>query len=246
MNILSKIKIILISLVVLGVSGCVAPPTYVTKGEEFPSMYIEKPKSLLIMPPINLSTAAEAKDYYSTTVEMPISLHGYYIFPYQLTADVLKQQGIYDSELVYDMPLNKFYDYFGADAVLFTKIVNWDTSYTVLASTLTVSIDAEIKSTKTSEVLWHYNGTAVVDLSANGGGGGLPGLLINAIATAINTASADYTTYAKMANGRFVGSIPYGPYHPMYLQDQQIKLIQQQEEKSVQKAVEPKMKQAAN
>ena len=239
MNITSRIKALLISLVVLGVSGCVSPPTYVTKGEEFPSMYVEKPKSLLIMPPINLSTAAEAKDYYATTVEMPIALHGYYTFPYQLTADVLKQQGIYDSELVYDVPLNKFYDYFGADAVLFTKIVHWDTAYTVLASTLTVSIDAEIKSTKTSEVLWRHNGTVVIDLSVSGGSGGLAGLVVNAIATAINTAAADYTTYAKMANGRFVGSIPYGPYHPMYLKDHQMKLIQQtQNEKPVKKVAE--------
>ncbi len=246
MSITKKIKVLLISLVVLGVSGCVAPPKYVTKGEEFPAMYIEKPRSLIIMPPINLSTAAEAKDYYSTTVEMPIALHGYYTFPYQLTADVLKQQGIYDSELVYDIPLNKFYDYFGADAVLFTKILHWDTSYTVLASTLTVSIDAEIKSTKTSEVLWHYNGTVFVDLSVNSGAGGMAGLLINAIATAINTAAADYTTYAKVANGRFVGSIPYGPYHPMYLKDQQMKLIQQKrDDKEVKKVAVQETKEAA-
>ena len=245
MKISSKIKLFLISFIALGLSGCVTP-TYVTKGEEFPSMYIEKPRSLLIMPPINLSTAADAKDYYSTTVEMPIAFHGYYTFPYQLTADILKQQGIYDSELVYNVPLNKFYDYFGADAVLFTKIVHWDTSYTVIASTLTVSIDAEIKSTKTSEILWRYNGTVVVDLSVNGGGGGMAGLLINAIATAINTAAADYTTYAKVANGRFVGSIPFGPYHPMYLKDQQMKLIQQKNsEKTKKKATNKASKEAA-
>lgn len=206
--------------------ACVSP-TYVTKGTEFPGMYTEKPKSLLIMPPINLSTAADAKDYYSTTVEMPVAFHGYYIFPYELTAAVLKEQGIYDSELVYDIPLNKFQEYFGADAVLFTKIVKWDTSYAVVASNLTVSIEAEIKSTKTSEVLWNYTGTVVVDLSGNSGSGGLVGLLANAIVTAINTASADYTTYAKQANARFIYSVPVGPYHPQYLKDQDIKIIQQ-------------------
>ncbi|MGX9462852.1 DUF799 domain-containing protein [Shewanella sp. A14] len=210
-------------------TGCVTP-TYVTKGTEFPGMYIEKPKSLLIMPPINLSTAADAKDYYSTTVEMPVAFHGYYTFPYELTAAVLKEQGIYDSELVYDIPLNKFQEYFGADAVLFTKIVKWDTSYTVIASNLTVSIEAEIKSTKTSEVLWKYTGTVVVDLSGNSGSGGLVGLLANAIVTAINTAAADYTTYAKQANSRLIYSVPVGPYHPLYLKDQDIKIIQQKVE----------------
>jgi hypothetical protein len=112
-------------------------------------------------------------------------------------------------------------------AVLFTKIVKWDTSYAVVASNLTVSIEAEIKSTKTSEVLWNYTGTVVVDLSGNSGSGGLVGLLANAIVTAINTASADYTTYAKQANARFIYSVPVGPYHPQYLKDQDIKIIQQ-------------------
>ena len=220
------LKNVIITIVpVIFLSACVAP-TLVTKESEFPGMYIEKPKSLLIMPPINLSTAADAKDYYSTTVEMPIAFQGYYTLPYEITSEVLKQQGVYDSELVYDMPLNKFYEYFGADAVLFTKIKKWDTSYVVVSSSLTVSIDAEIKSTKTSQVLWKYNGTVIVDLSG-GNGGGLVGLLASAIVTAINTASADYTTYARQANGRFVGTIPVGPYHPMYLKDQQDKIIQQ-------------------
>lgn len=221
------IKYISISALALTfLTGCA--PKMVTKAEMFPGMYTEKPRSLLIMPPMNESTAADAKDYYATTIEMPLAFHGFYVFPYEITADVLKQQGIYDSELLYNMPLNKFYDYFGADAVLFTKIKKWDTSYMVLASNLTVSIDAEIKSTKTSQVLWKYNGTVVVDLSGgNNSGGGLVGLIAKAIVTAVSTASADYTTYAKQANGRFIGSMPYGYYHPAYLKDQGAQMLDQ-------------------
>ncbi len=227
MNNANKFILIALGLIVL-LSGCVAPPTMVTKESEFPEVYKNKPRSLLIMPPMNLSTAADAKEHYATTIEMPLAFQGYYVFPYELTADVLKQQGIYDSERVYNIPLNKFYEYFGADAVLFTKILKWDTSYTVLSSSLTVSIDAEIRSTRNSQVLWDYNGTVVVDLSG-GGGNGLAGL----IATAINTAYADYTTYAKQANGKFIGSIPFGPYHPFYLKDQQMQIIDQDPNENV-------------
>ena len=222
---MNKLKLIIINLVILSIMGCAS--TTVTKEQEFPGMYNEKPRSLLIMPPINLSTAADAKDYYATTVEMPIAFQGYYTFPYELTTEILKQEGIYDSELVYDMPLNKFHEYFGADAVLFTKIVKWDTSYLVFAASLTVSIDAEIKSTKTSETLWKYNGTIVIDLSGNNSGGGIAGLIAGAIATAINAAAADYTKYARQANGRFIGTVPVGPYHPLYMKDQQIKIQKQ-------------------
>jgi len=213
------------ALAVVYFTGC--GPKMITKGEEFPGMYNEKPRSLMIMPPMNESTAADAKDYYATTIEMPLAFHGFYVFPYEITADVLKQQGIYDTELLYNMPLTKFYEYFGADAVLFTKIKKWDTSYMILASNLTVSVDAEIKSTRSSEVLWQYNGTVVVDLSGGSSGGGLAGLIAKAVVTAVSTAAADYTTYAKRANGRFIGSMPYGYYHPGYLKDQDVKIIDQ-------------------
>ena len=217
--------LIIPTLALVYLTGC--GPKMVTKGEAFPGMYLENPRSLIVMPPMNESTAADAKDYYATTIEMPLAFHGFYVFPYEITADVLKQQGIYDTELLYNTPLNKFYEYFGADAVLFTKIKKWDTSYALIASSLTVSIDAEIKSTKTSQVLWKYNGIVVVDLSGGNSGGGLAGLIAKAIVTAINTASADYTTYARQANGRFIGSMPYGYYHPGYLKDQEAQLIDQ-------------------
>lgn len=223
---MNKLKLIVMGVLALIITGC-ANPNLVTKAQEFPEMYNEKPRSLLVMPPINLSTAADAKDYYATTVEMPLAFQGYYTFPYELTTEILKQEGIYDSELVYDMPLDKFHEYFGADAVLFTKIKKWDTSYAVIASSLTVSIDAEIKSTKTSETLWKYTGTVVVDLSGGNTGGGLVGLIAKAIVTAVNTAAADYTTYARQANGRFIGTVPVGPYHPLYMKDQDVKIFKQ-------------------
>lgn len=221
-----KLKLMVMGALALIVTGC-ASPNLITKVQEFPEMYNEKPRSLLVMPPINLSTAADAKDYYATTVEMPLAFQGYYTFPYELTSEILKQEGIYDSELVYDMPLDKFHEYFGADAILFTQIKKWDTSYAVIASSLTVSIDAEIKSTKTSETLWKYNGTVVVDLSGGDSGGGLVGLIAKAIVTAVNTAAADYTTYARQANGRFIVTVPVGPYHPMYMKDQEDKIYKQ-------------------
>ena len=199
-----------------------------TKGSEFPKMYEEQPHSLLILPPMNESSDAEAKHYYMTTVEIPFAQMGYYVFPVEIVSDVMKQEGVYDTELLYNMPLNKFYEYFGADAVLFTKIKAWKVSYAILASSLTVSIEAVIKSTKTNQELWKYRGTVSVDLSAhNGGGGGIGGLIADAIATAINTAAADYVDYAKMANNRIISTLPAGPYNPLYMQDQNIEIIDQ-------------------
>ncbi|QOP40277.1 DUF799 domain-containing protein [Sulfurimonas marina] len=208
--------------------GCTAGPTYVTKGSEFPKMYEEQPRSLLILPPMNASTDAEAKDYYMTTVEIPFAMMGYYTFPVEMVGDVMKQEGVYDTEILYNLPANKFYDYFGADAVLFTKITKWDLSYMVLASTLTVAIEAKIVSTKTSQELWRYTGMVRVDLSGGGDtGGSMAGLLVKVVATAVNSAAADYVTYARQANSRLIYSLPMGPYHEAYMRDQTVKLVDQ-------------------
>jgi hypothetical protein len=191
-------------------------------------MYEEQPRSLLILPPINESTDVEAKAYYMTTVEVPFALSGYYVFPVEMVGDIMKQEGVYDTEVLYHVPHEKFREYFGADAVLYTRIKKWDVSYVVIASSLTVSIESEIVSTKSSQQLWKYTGTVVVDLSGNsGGGGGLAGLVVAAIVTAVNTAAADYVDHARVANTRLIGTLPVGPYHEMYMNDQGVQLVDQ-------------------
>lgn len=229
-NLIKKIPVlsILLSIAIM-VAGCA--PKATTKGEEFPRMYEETPLTILILPPMNESTAADAKQYYATTVQEVLSYWGYYVFPYEVTSDILKMEGIYDAELIRNVPLAKFREYFGADAVLFTTIKKWDLRYMVLASNLTVSIDEELKSTKTDQTLWSYNGTVVVDLSGGNTGGGLGGLIAKAIITAASSAMADYVPYARQANYRALSSFPFGKYHPNFMTDQSMQFIDQTPEK---------------
>lgn len=207
----------------LFLSGCAKQ---VTKQSEFPGMYEEAPASILILPPMNESTAVDAKEYYTTTIQEPLSLNGYYTFPVPVTNEIMQMEGIYDTELLYSLPLSKFKEYFGADAVLFTIVKKWDLAYFVIGSTLTVSFDSEIRSTTSNRTLWKYNGTVVVDLS--GGGGADPlSLVLKIVVTAINSAAADYVPYAKLANYQSFASMPVGKYHPRHLQDQNDKIIDQ-------------------
>ncbi len=204
-------------------------PKMVTKGEKFPLLYEEAPSAILVLPPINQTTAANAKEYYSTTIQEPLSFTGYYVFPYEVTAEILKMEGIYDAELLTNVSLPKFREYFGADAVLFTTIKKWDLSYIVIASTLTVSVDCQLKSTHSDQVLWEYNGTVVVDLSGGSSGGGLAGLIAKVIVTAISTATTDYVPYARLANYNALSSMPYGKYHENFNRDRDQKIIEQKQ-----------------
>ncbi len=214
-----------ITLLTIFLTGCSSSQPQPTKGSAYPQMYQEKPRSILILPPINESTDTEAKDYYMTTTEVPFALMGYYVFPTEMVADILNQEGIYDASILQNMPATKFYEYFGADAVLFTTIHKWDVSYTVVASTLHVAISAKLVSTKTNKVLWEHSKSVTVDLgSANTNS--LEGLLISVVLTAINTASADYVEYAKVVNDKLIYTLPAGPYSPMYLKDEDMPLRQ--------------------
>jgi hypothetical protein len=227
-GIINRNKFLLLLIVTLiGISLSACAPKMVTKGDKFPLLYEESPASILILPPMNDSTAADAKDYYATTIQEPLSFWGYYVFPYEITTEVLKMEGIYDAELMKDIPLQKFREYFGTDAVLFTTIKKWDLSYMILAANLTVSIDCELKSSKTNATLWQYTGTVVVDLSGGNYGGGLAGLIVQAIATAVASAMTDYVPHARTANYMALSSMPYGKYHSLYGKDHQQEFIDQ-------------------
>jgi hypothetical protein len=223
---LKKYTYLILGILVMPLLSACAPKMS-TKLAEFPLMYEERPASILILPPMNESTAADAKEYYSTTIQEPLAFTGYYTFPYPITSEILKMEGIYDTELLVNLPVSKFKEYFGADAVLFTTIKKWDLSYVVLASTLTVSIDCKLKSTTSNQILWKYTGTVVVDLSGGNTGGGLAGLIAKAIVAAVQSAIADYVPYARQANYRALSSMPYGKYHSEYNKDQQIQFIDQ-------------------
>jgi len=218
-------RLLVIALLCLVLSAC--GPKLIMKGDRYPLLYEEQPVSILILPPMNESTAAEAKDYYATTIQEPLSFWGYYVFPYEITTEILKMEGIYDAELLKSLPLQKFREYFGADAVLFTTIKKWDLVYLVIAANLTVSVDCELKSTKSNATLWRYNGTVVVDLSGGNTGGGIVGLVVKAVVTAVSTAMADYVPHARTANYRALQSLPYGKYHSLYGKDRAQQFVEQ-------------------
>ena len=207
-------------------------PMMITKAEKFPLLYEEQPSAILILPPINETTAADAKEYYSTTIQEPLAFAGYYTLPYPITSDILKMEGVYDTELLLNTNLSKFREYFGADAVLYTIIKKWNLSYVIIASNLTIEIECILKSTLSDQILWEYTGTVVVDLSGGNTGGGLAGLIAKVIVTALSSAMADYVPYARQANYHALSSIPHGKYHPQHNKDRNVEFIDQKPKQS--------------
>lgn len=198
-------------------SGCA--PQLISKKEAYPDMYNKPPTSLLVLPPINQTTAADAKEYYATTIAQPLSYKGYYVFPIEVVSEVLKQEGIYETELLLNTPTSLFKEHFGADAVMFILINQWDTNYYVIGGNVTVGIGYILKDTETGDVIWQFSDKVVVDTTGQNHAGGLVGLIAAAVETAVKTAMQDYVPVAQRVNLIALNCMPYGKYHPLCGQD---------------------------
>ena len=182
-------------------------------------MYEEDPLIMLIMPPINNSTAVDAKDYFYTTMTVPIAEAGYYVLPPAMTMATLQRESAYDSERFIDGDLSKFGQLFGADVAVFTIINSWNKS--IIGSTITIELEYIFKSTKTNEVLFHRQAKIKCDTSTGMKGNGLLGTLLVATADAVRTAASDYVSVAVMCNETALSDIPYGKYHPAHKSDKE-------------------------
>ena len=210
---------------VLGMSSLLilvaCAPKHVTKYQAFPKVYAERPLAILVLPPVNETTAADAKEYYLTTIAEPLSLSGYYVFPIEVVSEIMKNEGIDDTETLVNLPAGKFKEFFGADAVMYIWLQRWSTSYYVIGGNVKVSVRSVIRSTTTEEELWQYEGTIVEDTTVSASGGGIIGLAVSLVATAIKTAVTDYVPIAKRANYMMLNPLPYGKYHPKHDKDKE-------------------------
>ena len=206
-------KNILFLLTAIVVASCTTPKTL---GEQYPAMYEEKPVTIAIMPPINQTTHAEAKDYFYTTMYLPLCEKGYYVYSPYLTMEMFQQESAYDAENFLEADLSAFRNVLGADAAMFTIIKSWKRSN--LGGNLTVDIEYILRSTKTGQTLYTREGKIKVDTSVNGGGGGL-GAIASVIATAINTAATDKVVAGRKCNVFVLSDLPAGKYSELYEKD---------------------------
>lgn len=210
---MKKIIYTLLVLSVLVVSSCTTPKTL---SQQYPKMYEEKPLTIAIMPPINQTTHAEAKDFFYTTMYMPLCEKGYYVFSPYLTMEMFQQESAYDAEMFLEGDLTPFRNVLGADAAMFTIIKNWQRVN--ISGKLTVQIEYILRSTKTGETLYNREGQITVDTSVRSGVGGW-GALIDIVATAVNTAVTDKVVAGRKCNVFVLSDMPSGKYSPLYGKD---------------------------
>ncbi|MDO5341370.1 MAG: DUF799 family lipoprotein [Bacteroidia bacterium] len=208
-----SLYIIVLAFVALAVTSCSTMKN--TKGTQYAKLYEEQPVTLLVMPPINNTTNVEAKDLFFTSVSEPLAESGYYVIPPLMAMEIFRNESAYDAELFIDAPLGQFKEYFGADAVVFSRIESWKKVVTGINTKITYIV----KSTTTNEVLFERTCNLTLDYTSNSTSGGLLGALIDVAVAAIETAVTDHIKAARLANECIFKDIPVGKYHPRYMQD---------------------------
>lgn len=113
---------LIVALAIILLSSCAES---ITRGKQYAKLYEEKPVSIVVMPPINQTNAVEAKDFFYTTMYMPLCEKGYYVYSPYLTMEMFQTESAYDSEMFLENDINIFKKVLGADAAMFTIIKSW-------------------------------------------------------------------------------------------------------------------------
>lgn len=224
---MKKLNIIIAVLITVILASC-STTAKLTKAEAFPRMYSETPLSIVVAPPINEVTAADAGEFYLSTIAEPFTMHGYYVFPTPIVRQVLQDEGVYNTlqELPQPDVAQKMYTLFGAEATLFARIQKWDKKYRVVAGSVTVLIDYQLVSGKTGEMLWSHAKELVIDTSGDSGNNaGIAGLIVNLVETAVKTATTDFVPVARQANSLALIAFPFGEYSPLFNKDNNVKVV---------------------
>lgn len=178
----------------LVLTGCATPTPY-----NYDALIAAKPRSIVVIPPKNRSVEVNAPYVYLSTISRPLGEKGYYVFPVAVIDAFMKENGLPTPEEMNLVPIDKIYQNIGADAVLYTEIIDWGQKYNILSSNTVVQVSMRLIDAHTGAQLWDASASAVK--SSDSGNNGLIGALITAVASQIVNSISDQTPeVARMAN----------------------------------------------
>ncbi len=208
-----RLCLLFLPFIILITSGCATITPY-----DYTAFEISKPRSIVVIPPNNNSIEVNAPYIYLSTLTRPLAEKGYYVFPVFVIDYFLKENGLPTPAEMNGIPLDKISEHIGADAVLYVSIEEWGQKYQLIQSVTKVHATLRLVDVKTGDLLW--DSIAVAEVSSGDGGGGLAGLLVNAVVTQVlNSTIIDPTPeLARRANNSAIGcqvrGMPDGPYKP--------------------------------
>lgn len=198
-------------------TGCATTPY------DYSAFRASKPKSILVLPPINHTPEVTAGAGLMSQVSFPLAESGYYVFPVAVVTETFRQNGLEQPDDIQALPLNKINQIFKADSVLYLEVLDYGTSYAIIASDTRVTAKAKLVDARGGQVLWEGQATAsTAEQQNNNSGGGLAGLLVQALVTQIIETASDRSyeiagiTSTRLLSAAMPNGILYGPRSPQY------------------------------
>lgn len=194
--------------------------TYKPQPYDYTAFKESKPKSILVLPPLNESPDIKATWGMLTATTFPLSEAGYYVFPVAVTTETFKQNGLTNAADIHDVKLDKLREIFGNDAVLYITVKDYGTRYQILQSVTTVSAQARLVDARNGKELW--SGSATVSDAANKNNNGILAALVMAVVDQIVGTLSDsgydmaQTAGIQLLSPAQTNGILYGPRSPHY------------------------------
>lgn len=197
--------------------GCTAPKTV-----DYSAYKQARPKSILVLPPLNESPDVKATYSMLSQVTFPLAEAGYYVMPIAVVDETFRHNGLTNPADIHGLAPAKLNEIFGADAGLYITVKEYGTSYMLISSATVVTASATLVDLKTGTTLWTGSARASSEEGNNGNNGGLVGMLITAaVKQIINTSTdaghpiAGITSQRLLSAGQRTGLL-YGPRSPKY------------------------------
>jgi len=198
-------------------AGCVAPQ----QDLDYTAFRQSKPRSILVLPPLNNSPDMRATYSFLSTVTQPLAEDGYYVFPVALVDQTFKENGMLNPGEMHQASPAKLWEIFGADATLYITVTQYGPVYRVLSSEIRVTANARLVDNRSGQLLWQGGATATDTEGGNNSGGGLAGALVSALVKQIVSNVGDQGhPVARIASRRLFqvrqNGLLYGPRSPFY------------------------------
>ncbi|MGQ5524276.1 DUF799 domain-containing protein [Chitinimonas sp. PSY-7] len=199
-------------------TGCATP----TLSHDYTAFKQSRPKSILVLPPINNTPEIKATDSMLSQMTHPLAESGYYVVPVAVASEAFRENGLNTADDIQAVSAKKLREIFGADAALYVKITEYGSSYKIVRSEVAVAAEGKLVDLRNGQVLWSGSARSSSAERSTDSGGGLTSVLIGALIDQVaNTLSDNGHTYAGITSERLLsagksGQILYGPRSPKY------------------------------
>src|SRR5450830_1467193 len=194
------------------------------KAYDYAAFKESKPRTILVLPPLNSSPEVAATYGMMSQVTYPLAESGYYVLPVALVDETFKQNGLTTPTDIHEVAPAKLREIFGADAGLYVNVKNYGSSYTVVNSVTIVTAEAKLVDLRNGKLLWNGSASASSNEGQNNSNG-LVGMLVSAIVNQIIATSTDASykiagiTSSRLLMAGHKNGILYGPRSPKYQSD---------------------------